>query len=69
MSWADFRDVQPELRSLVDSAAYAYRPVALAEELFTERDEHDRFKQCVNTELAGLAEVLSEALSVNGKEK
>ena len=53
---------QPELTAAIITA------LAIAEELFTEREEHDRFKQMVNEELGGLTEALSEALSVNGKE-
>jgi cell division protein ZapA len=62
----EFRRAHPEQPEITATIITA---LALAEELFTGREEHDRFKQLVSTELGGLTEVLNEALAVNGKEK
>jgi cell division protein ZapA len=62
----EFRRAHPEQPEITATIITA---LALAEELFTGREEHDRFKQLVSTELGSLTEVLNEALAVNGKEK
>ena len=62
----EFRRAHPEQPELTAAIITA---LAIAEELFTEREDHDRFKQAMSDELGGLSEALSEALAVNGKEK
>ena len=62
----EFRRAHPEQPELTAAIITA---LAIAEELFTEREQHDRFKQLMNEELGGLSEVLGEALAVNGEDK
>jgi cell division protein ZapA len=61
----EFRRAHPEQPEITAAIITA---LALAEELFSEREEHDRFKQLLNSELKGLTDTLGEALLVNGKE-
>lgn len=54
---------QPEVTAAIITA------MAIAEELFTERDQHADLENTLGTELSDMARTLGEALAVNGKGK
>lgn len=62
----DFRRAHPEQPEVTAAIIAA---MAIAEELFTERDQRAELESHLGSELGDMAATLSEALAVNGKGK
>lgn len=62
----EFRRAHPEQPELTAAIIAA---LAITEELFTLRDDYDRFRHLLDDEIGAVTETLTEALNVNGKEE